>query len=310
MQIRQSSMKKIALLLILLLPFFAYSQKWRKNRKELIIGGGPIGYMGDLGGANEYGSKYLKDYNLGNTRLAAMVGLRYRIDTRQYVKGAFYAGLVKGSDKSTKEIHRNNRNLTFRSPIIELSAQYEFVVWKAKEGKHYSMKRVKTIKQAITLLHPNTYLFVGAGGFFFNPQGPAPGNNNQWVSLQPLGTEGQGIISGSTKYSRVSLAIPYGIGLVFNLGRLNSLGIEFGIRKTFTDYIDDVSGVYYDKEQIRAKYGDLAASMSDPSISNPERVGWTNPGEKRGNVKNKDSYGFLLISFSQKIATKKTRAKF
>ena len=48
------------------------------------------------------------------------------------------------------------------------------------------------------------------------------------------------------KYSLIQPAIPLGIGFKFALNDKWSVGIEYGIRITFTDHIDDVSKTYFD----------------------------------------------------------------
>ena len=110
-----------------------------------------------------------------------------------------------------------------------------------------------------------------------------------------------------------------GIGVKDAISKEFAIGIEVGIRKTFTDYIDDVSGVYYDNAALRAARGDMAADLADPSLLNyPESLGGTsvtayqtNPGEVRGHSKHKDAYMFINITASYKIpAKRRTRSKF
>jgi hypothetical protein len=79
------------------------------------------------------------------------------------------------------------------------------------------------------------------------------------------------------------------------------IGVEFGIRKTFTDYIDDVSKTYYDKQAISQANGTIAGFLSDPSLnsSTPQ----TNLGSQRGDAVDNDSYMFLMFSFHYKLRT-------
>jgi hypothetical protein len=42
------------------------------------------------------------------------------------------------------------------------------------------------------------------------------------------------------------VAIPFGIGAKMNVSKKVGIGLEWGPRKTFTDYLDDVSGTYPD----------------------------------------------------------------
>jgi hypothetical protein len=130
--------------------------------------------------------------------------------------------------------------------------------------------------------------------------------------LQPLGTEGEGLPGGPKKYKRVSVSIPMAIGYRMGLGRKFTLGIEYNFRKTFTDYIDDCSGNYYDNAAILMARGPLAAHFADPSLG--LIPGQTAAGQQRGNPKDKDSYMSLEVKLGMFIKEKRrkklTRSKF
>ncbi|HEX8514682.1 MAG TPA: DUF6089 family protein [Bacteroidia bacterium] len=318
--------KKLLLSLLLILPLLAsaqyrkpkykrannFSNNKNKARKEYVFGLGAANFLGELGGANQIGTNFVKDLEFSMTRPSLAIGLRYKFAKRFAVKGGFHYLLVSGSDKLTKEPFRNNRNLSFRSNIFELSAQAEFYITKEQQGHRYKIKNAKGMKN----YDYQFYMFVGVGGFFYNPQAKYAGN---WVNLQPLSTEGQGLPGGKKKYSRVSICIPYGLGAKYNLNKDWAIGIEIGIRKTFTDYIDDVSTVYYDNNLLRDAKGDMAADLADPSLLNyPAELGGnatgasqSAAGEQRGDPKDKDSYMFLNVTASYKIPYKRrTRSKF
>jgi hypothetical protein len=175
----------------------------------------------------------------------------------------------------------------------------EYMFIKERAGHRYQIKGVKGWKN----IHVQTYLFGGLAGIFFNPQGPY---NGAWYNLQPLGTEGQGI-NGKRKYSRFTGVVPAGIGFRYGLTRKYTLGLEFGIRKTFTDYLDDTHGFYYDNSKIVDANGAIAGYFADPSSrTNP---GWTTTGEVRGLPRN-DTYMFMTVLLSQKMIPHRTKAKF
>jgi hypothetical protein len=228
------------------------------------------------------------------TRGLGAVGLRYRIVETVAAKIMLSGGLLKGDDALTQETFRNNRNLRFRAPIIEFSGQIEYSIIREKQGHRYNLRRVRGLKGFKT----NTYFFVGFGGFYFNPRGQYL--DGKWYSLQPLGTEGQGLVPTRKKYSRFSMCIPFGIGFKYGLNRRWNVGLEFGSRKTFTDYIDDVSTSYYDNAMIRQERGDVAAYLANPS-SGP--ANWTTAYQQRGDAKDRDSYMFMLINFTYKLHT-------
>ena len=286
--------------------------KRKKPRPEFILGIGACNFLGELGGANQIGTFFVRDLEFKATRPSAQVGIRYKFSKRVAVRGGIYYQLLSGSDKLTKEPYRNNRNLSFRSNVFELSGQFEFFFTKEQQGHRYQIKNAKGMKN----YNFQAYGFVGAGVMYYNPQAKYKG---EWVNLQPLGTEGQGLEGGPKKYSRVGFVIPYGIGIKDAINKEWSIGLEIGMRKTFTDYMDDVSGVYYDNDKLRAARGDMAADLADPSLHNyPESLGGdatganqTSAGEVRGHSNHKDAYMFLNITASYKIpAKRRTRSKF
>lgn len=321
-------LKKLLIFLLIITPVFASAQygkkrkgmrtgnsfyKRKKPRPEFIIGLGASNFLGELGGANQIGTFFVRDLEFKATRPSAQVAIRYKFNSRLAVKGGFYYQLLSGNDKLTKEPFRNNRNLHFRSHVYELSGQLEFFFTKEQQGHRYQIKNAKGMKS----YNFQAYAFVGAGGIFYNPQAKYRG---AWVNLQPLGTEGQGLPGGPKPYSRFTFVIPYGIGVKDAINKEWSIGLEVGIRKTFSDYIDDVSGVYYDNDAIRAgPGGDMAADLADPSLLNmPAELGGNSnggnqsaPGEVRGHSNRKDAYMFINLTASYKIPSKRrTRSKF
>ncbi len=322
--------KTLLLFLIITLPILASAQSMhsrnhgkkrggfttgkKKPRKEWIIGIGAANFLGELGGANQVGTFFVRDLEFSQTRPSAAFGMRYKFNKRMAVKGGLYYELVSGADKLTKELYRQNRNLSFRANIFELSAQLELYLTKEQQGHLYKIKNAKGMKS----FDLQAYLFGGFGGFYFNPKAQY---QRRWVSLQPLGTEGQGLPGGPKKYSRVSVCIPYGIGIKDAINKDWSVGFEIGIRKTFTDYIDDVSGVYYDNNAIKAAHGPMAAYLADPSLahypielggnSNPNGYDQTAPGQVRGHSNHKDAYMFINITVAYKVPyRRRTRSKF
>jgi hypothetical protein len=88
--------------------------------------------------------------------------------------------------------------------------------------------------------------------FAFNPQAKL---GDQWYDLQPMGTEGQFLPGCDTcpePYKLVQFSIPFGVGIRYKLTDKIDLNVEMGLRKTFTDYLDDVSGNYPNMEALRA----------------------------------------------------------
>ena len=303
-------MKKALLVIIsviLLIPSTSEAQRWKRQRYEFSFGAGISNFLGELGGANQIGTHYFRDIEWSMTRLALSVGLRYKLSNYFALKSHLSYGRVAGDDKLTTEFFRNYRNLDFYSDIYEFNINFEGAFQQEQVGHRYRLRKVKGMKG----YEIYTYAFVGAGVFYFDPKSNYQGTV---VRLQPLGTEGQGFIATRTKYSLIQLCVPVGIGFKYTLDRSWGVGLELGIRKTFTDYMDDVSGKYYDNDAIRAAKGDKAAYLADPSKGNVKGASEPNAdgsGAQRGNPKYKDAYMFFTINACYKFTKKKrTRSKF
>jgi hypothetical protein len=135
----------------------------------------------------------------------------------------------------------------------------------------------------------------------FNPKAEM---NDDWVELRPLGTEGQGsgLKSAPKPYSLLGVSIPFGMGFKFHaFGRLG-VSIEWGMRKTYTDYLDDVSTTYADPDVLFATQGLVAVELADRSLVNPGPV---NTNRQRGNETNRDWYSFAGLTITYKIQPKR-----
>ncbi len=281
------------------------AQQWKKTRKEILFGAGAANLLGDLGGADQIGTHLMKDLEISLTRPMVAGGYRYKLSPTMAVKGFGGWARLTGNDLLTAEPSRNNRNLSFRTNIFTASAQFEYSVIEEKVKSRYSRRSKK--------FPLNIYFFGGLGFFYFNPE--AQYYDGKWYKLKPLNTEGQGLAgSEGTDYSLIQLCVPLGIGFKYPINREWSIGLEYSITKTFTDYIDDVSTTYYDNDAIRAAYGDVAAYFADPSTTPTREApipGGTNPGEKRGEITYNDSFMFAWLHVSYKITgTSKSRVKF
>ncbi len=298
-------MRKYILLSLILFPLFSMSQQWKKTRKEILFGVGAANLLGDLGGADQIGTHLMKDLEISLTRPTVAAGYRYKLSPTMAVKGYTGWARLAGNDLLTAEPSRNNRNLSFRTNIITASAQFEYSVIEEKVKSRYSRRSKK--------FPLNIYFFGGFGLFYFNPESQY--YDGKWYKLKPLRTEGQGLPGSEAKdYSLVQFCVPLGVGFKYPINREWSIGLEYSITKTFTDYIDDVSTVYYDNDAIRAAYGDVAAYFADPSTTPTREApikGGTNPGEKRGETTYNDSFMFAWLNVSYKITgTSKSRVKF
>ncbi len=211
--------------------------------------------------------------------------LRYHLSPVFVAKANVFYGTLSGDDAHAKDPARKMRNLSFKSPLLDIAVTGELNL---SPFSPVFVKRYATF---------TPYLFAGVNIFRFNPK---TFYNDQWVPLQPLGTEGQGTLFYSDRrpYGLTQVAIPFGIGVRAALSSNMGIGFEFGARKTFTDYIDDVSSTYVEKEILLAERGELAWELS---VRKDEYLGEEvipAPGELRGDPTNKDWYFISGITIS------------
>ncbi len=305
-------MRKLLFLVILFcfIASVADAQKRRRSyqkppyRYELIGSIGATNFLGDLGGADQVGTNGLKDLEMVLTRPALGASMRWKVQQDFSVKGNLYWGVLKGDDKLTKEPFRNNRQLEFKSNIFELSGQVEFNFMKERKGKVYQISGMRKMAHNSRQI----YLFGGGGGLFFNPKGKY---NGTWHALQPLGTEGQGLPGYAKKYSRITGLVSVGGGARFAINRFLGVGFEIGMRKTFSDYVDDVSTDYATQTLIASGADPKAVYFADPSQAGGPYPGSVCEGCQRGNKTDKDAYMFGVLTVGYKVMYKKrSRSKF
>ncbi|MBL0128720.1 MAG: hypothetical protein IPP83_14955 [Flavobacteriales bacterium] len=286
--------------------YFRQSNYWKTHRQEVEFGLGISNFLGELGGRNQIGSPFVWDLELSQTRPAASFGYRYYLARKQALRLRLTYGVLAGNDNLTTEPFRHNRNLNFKSDVVELSLVYELHLYREELGHVYDLRGVKGTKSS----RVGFYLFGGVGGFYFDPRAQF---NNAWVRLKPLHTEGQGLPGGADEYNNFQICIPMGVGLRRALTKQWSIGLELQYTKTFTDYIDDVSTKYYDNAAILAANGDIAAFLADPSLN---ELPWdaTNTNAQRGDETDLDAYLFLKFTadwklYKYKSGSKKYRAR-
>ena len=114
--------------------------------------------------------------------------------------------------------------------------------------------------------------------------------------MRPLSTEGQGLAGGIKKHLPVTVNVPVGVGFRVGISRQWRIGVEASYVKTFSDYIDDVHGSYYDKGLLQAQKGATAAALSDRSGNNQ----WFGTGQQRGDIQ-KDSYYYISVILTKNV---------
>ncbi len=307
-------MKIILLYLLLIVTLqstlgqgFYNRNAWKNKRVELTGGLGASNFLGELGGRDRIGSKFLWDLEFVKTRYVAQFTYQYYIAEKIAIRPSFHFARVSGDDKLTQERFRNHRNLNFTSNLYELSFTGEYQFVKEKIGNIYGIKTSTGKKLGLKSMAVGTFVSAGVGLVFFNPKSIGP--NGAKVALRNLGTEGQGLSGGGKMYKRYTIAVPLGVGFRKSLNRTSGIKVEFNYRFTFSDYIDDVSTNYYDNSLLQNARGDVAAFVADPSPKDDD-LNNTGAGLQRGDPTDRDNYLFLTFSYYKKISKKASRSKY
>jgi len=264
-------MKKIIFLFVLTL----FTLSVQGQYLELGIMTGASNYKGDLQ------SRAIEPTEI-HAAYAAFA--RYNFNRHFAVRLQGMYTTVSGSDAN----HRANnplrgRNLSFQSSIIEasLTAEVNVFGFDVRDQKGSSI-----------------FIFGGVGAFKFNPRAELLGI---MYDLQPLGTEGQN--QSTSNYGLLSTTFPVGIGAKIAISNRLNLSVEYGLRFTMTDYLDDVSTTYPDLN-IMSGIDPVAASLAYRSLELDPSAPANPFGEARGDANTMDKYMIGGITISYNLATK------
>ncbi len=297
----------IVLSVTILLSSTSFSQHLviggEKFKVEAGLNFGPTFFLGDIGGNAGRGTHFLKDLNLELTTL--MKGAFVTVYPTDWL-GIRVAGqftFLHDKDQIIRtngehETYRKDRNLDFKTNMWEVYGAIEL----------YPTLMLRKYDDYDPRLKP--YVFAGAGLFHFDPKGSLTDANGNvtWHKLQPLRTEGQGMAEYPNRkpYKLTQMNIPMGFGLKYDLTEKVTLGTELIYRKTFTDYIDDLSTTYIDPYYfgvyLTPQQAALARKLHDKSNSLVP-ANRTVPGEQRGNSKNMDAYFSTVIKLGIKLGS-------
>ncbi|HFB99632.1 MAG TPA: hypothetical protein ENJ53_02395 [Phaeodactylibacter sp.] len=229
--------------------------------------------LGGWLGASHYFGDLNTEFRVDQPGFAAGVIGRYNFNNRICLKFSANYGKVAADDAHSKNTFEQERNLNFQSRIVDGAVQLEFNFLPYIHGSKND--------------NYTPYLFAGLNVFNFSPKTEY---NGEMVELRSLGTEGQ--FRGEEYYATQG-GMVYGIGFKFDLNYEWSINIEFSGRRLFTDYLDDVSGVYPDMGDLESLRGDLAVQLSDRSVPDENDLKIGQEGRQRGNSKANDSYVFF-----------------
>ncbi|MBL7826791.1 MAG: outer membrane beta-barrel protein [Saprospiraceae bacterium] len=247
----------------LLCVLVVYSQTAFSQMRGWEVGGwiGAANYFGDLN----------TSWRVNRLHLSGGAMARFNFNDRLALRFGPSIGKISAYDSDSKNVYELKRNLSFKSLIVDVSSQFEFNFLPYVHGdRDYYL---------------SPYLFAGPNFFYFNPQAELDGKT---YNLRDMGTEGQ---FRGEEYNTTQFGLIYGIGFKFDLSYRWSIDMQLSARKIFTDYIDDVSGVYADIRDISAQRGEIAAALADRSGEPPIGL----QGRQRGNGKKNDAYVFVGI---------------
>jgi opacity protein-like surface antigen len=233
-------------------------------------------FSGRLGLAGYQGDLKAQAISFSQTKPMLSLGARYDLSEHLTARSYISFTSLKADDKKGTTTMQQ-RNLNFKTKILdwELTAQYSLF------NLNYRWW--------------TPYLFAGIGVFHFKPYTNDSAGNKTF--LKPLSTEGQGFVPSVKNYKLTQFSIPIGLGAEYSLNEDMRLGIEFGYRKTFTDYIDDVSTVYVDEATLLNARGQTAVDLA---WRGDEKGGGSYPaaGYPRGNSKHNDGYYYIAITYT------------
>ena len=235
-------------------------------------------------------------------------GLAYRIGVnygRVYATDEWnYDEALKAKTIYEDSYQRHLRNLDANTNIWEASVLVEFAPLRTFSDWEFG----KTAKMRF-----QPYVLAGITGFYFNPRGTYTNlvtKKESWVDLRELRTEGQGFSVEGTNYEKQYSVFSYagagGIGVKWDIGTGLSLGVEYLLRFTFTDYLDDVSGNYADVNHRDIAFADNENKryLSQRMANKSQEVmpGHEYPlGFQRGDNSNNDMYSSISLNLCWKV---------
>jgi hypothetical protein len=155
-------------------------------------------------GTFNYTGDLSRSYNILNSRPAATIFYRSNVSKVVSLRAALTGGNIAANDSRPIDAFAERRDASFSLILMEASTvmEYHFMNW--RDDKR--------------MMRFTPYLFGGLAIFGIS------------------GTQNK-----PSEYSNVQGAIPFGVGMKYILNPKWYLALEFGARKTFFDYLDNVS---------------------------------------------------------------------
>jgi hypothetical protein len=156
-------------------------------------------------GTFNYTGDLARNYNILNSKPAGMIAYRANVSRSVSFRTALTAGKIGASDaKRPIDAFATERKSSFNLFLYELSlaTEYHFLDWRSEKRP----------------LRFTPYVVSGLGLFGL-----------------------AGIPNKAAEYSSVQPSVQLGVGFKYVINPLWYLGLEFSMRKTFFDYLDNVS---------------------------------------------------------------------
>jgi opacity protein-like surface antigen len=191
--------------------FLGVAPAWAQHTSEIGLGVGGTNYKGEVS----------PQYQWQNNRPAITLFYRHDVSVPVTLRGGLTYGGLRANDNNVTGVDgnvpplQNYRQVSLRGSVLELAGvvEYNFLDYHQRREQHR--------------VHLTPYLFAGLAGFYVNTT-----VESQNTALQA---------DFNRKGSRMSIAIPAGVGLKLALTEHFNLGAEIGARKTFTDQLDHLS---------------------------------------------------------------------
>jgi hypothetical protein len=244
------------------------------RQPTLSVFGGMMNYQGDLNP---------NSFSFQHSNPAWGMTFRKPLTRWFTARAAIFTGMLTAADRWNRD-YLQPRNLSFNSRIVEATVALELTVFNPSSSRVIP------------------YLYGGLTYFHFNPW--AYDNAGTKTFLKPLSTEGQGLpeFPSQKPYSLYQWALPFGGGIKYALSDAMAIGIDFSQRKTFTDYLDDVSSHYVDPQVLENAKGHKAVEMAYRADEIPGGMpAFPAHGDQRGTPSEMDWYYYLGINLEVKL---------
>lgn len=208
-------------------------------------------YSGDLAS-----SQYLMNATWNSLRWHIGLGISRHLTRHLSTELTINWIRLGADDNNSNELASYVRNLHFKNDLKELSLRGIYNIIR-KNNNCYRRTEI------------NPYLSVGVAYYLHNPKAKTPDNlGGNWVSLQALSTEGEGLNQlYNNQYSLSGIALPIGLGISYKYNKHIDIGVELIYRTTFTDYLDDVSGMYPNPLLLKSEEAKALTNRSQELIS-------------------------------------------